>query len=286
MLEDDNEFAVAVHLISTGPDQPRLSFFEHVRATRLVWPADDPAANAVHAARYLPTRQKADETVLRASLRQSFAFRREPCDRADAGDLPRPGGPLPPRSRSRHTNCRHAGAGLSGRSRFELGLGVEVEVIPTADVDAARNALVNVNRIPAADAEVEGLLRTMAPKTAAEEPEASWLFRACGLRTVHLLASGRLYVSHLPTFGLVMTAATNAAPNAVQSLSADYNAPGDPGGNVVLVTALADAAGRWTAGSGPAYTVLSRADSEAAWAGLVEPAGRPPPRSRTRGCGR
>jgi hypothetical protein len=69
-----NPFAVAVHLVSTGPDVVRTNFLNYVRAVHLIWLQDEATANGVHAARALSSEHRAAVEALRTSLRQSFDF--------------------------------------------------------------------------------------------------------------------------------------------------------------------------------------------------------------------
>jgi hypothetical protein len=264
LLEADNEFAVAVHLVAAGGDQFRTNFLAHARAAYLVWPAAGAVGDAAHAQRYLSAAQDKRAEELRARLRQTFQF-------AGAAAV----APMLATALDRAGLCRAALGGAApwpvlraqddaGGSRYELGLGVDVAPLPPADLDALADRLRDPARPPAGD-EVEALLRSLTPRPAADDPEGRWLLEPCGLRTVHRLDAGRIYLSHLPTFGMAITAPSSAAVGAQVNLEVRYEAPGTPGSNVVLATGLQAALGQWTAGGGPAWTVLSEADAQARW---------------------
>jgi hypothetical protein len=265
ILEADNEFAVAIQLISSGADQQRVNFLNHVRGTRLIFPSSATQANTIHAARFLPSATKAEINQLRTRLRARFLF-----------DNTAAIAPMLARSLDRAGRARLA-LGLqtqwrvlrtqdsSAGSRYELGLGADLEPLAAAELNQMRAALLNPQRAPASEPEIEVLLKSMTPKTAAEDPEASWFLLPCGIRTVHRVDAGRIYVSHLPVFGLRITGPSNTVPGTKVDLEVRYNAPGDPGGHVVLVDAIAETAKRWTAGGGPAFTVLSDAAAVARW---------------------
>jgi hypothetical protein len=268
LLEDDNEFAVAIHLISAGDDVQRLNFLDHVRRTRLIHPRNDPQANQIHADRFLSSETRQEVQDLRNSLRDGFSFQ------AGAAIAPMLASVL-----ERLRRCR-AALGVATPwpvlraqdsalgSRYELGLGVDLAAPPDAELNAMRDALANPDR-PLADPETESLLASMSSAPAVEDTEGSWLLRACGINTVHRIDSNRIYVSHFSTFGLVITAPSNAAVGESVDLEARYHAQGDPGKNVVLTEGLASALGEWTASGGPAWQVLTDAEAAAEWAALA-----------------
>jgi hypothetical protein len=74
LVEGDDPFAIAVHLVSADDATPRGNFLDWVRATHLVWPQNTPQGNAVHAARYLPTATRQRVAGLRRDLRAFLAF--------------------------------------------------------------------------------------------------------------------------------------------------------------------------------------------------------------------
>jgi hypothetical protein len=119
----------------------------------------------------------------------------------------------------------------------------------------------------AVDAETQALLDSLTPVPSAADPVARWLLLACGLHTVHELPGGRLLVSHFPMFGMVLDAAPSGT---VLSLAARFHAPGDPGPNVTLAAALAEAS-KARGAAVPAWTELTTADARTAWQRAVVP---------------
>jgi hypothetical protein len=155
-------------------------------------------------------------------------------------------------------------------SRYELGLGVDLKPPLAAELDQLRAKLIDPNRVAGNDPEVESLLRSLQPVPAAQDPDGEWLFHGCGLPTVHRVDTNTLYVSHFPTFGLVIAqgAATPAVPFP---LEARYQAPGDPGSNAVLQAALAGATTQWASAGGEAFSILSDAAARTRWHQPAQP---------------
>ena len=73
---------------------------------------------------------------------------------------------------------------------------------------------------------------------------------ACGFKTVHALPADRWYLSHFPAFGTVIRS-QGGTPLA---LEARFEAPGDPGEDVVLRSGLRDAASSADAAGIPRWT--------------------------------
>lgn len=265
--EEDNEFGVSIHLVSAGGDHFRTNFLEHIRRSRLIWPNDVQAANDVHRARFLSSNHKDEVNTLRNSLRESFKF-------ADNAAI----APMLVDALERVARCRRALGDNSpwrvlrtqdstGGSRYELGTGIDLEILSAKKLGQLIAALEDPARQPATDLaghidmEVEELLKSMTPRPAAEDPEAAWLLKPCGLQTIHRLNDTHMYVSHLPTFGMKITAASTTNPGVKMDLEAQYHAARDPGGNIVLLDALKEVTARWVAGGAQAFTVLSEADA-------------------------
>jgi hypothetical protein len=265
VIDKDNEFAFAIHLISSGGGQLRDNFLDYVRKAHLIHFENIPAANVIHSQRFLPQAEKDRANQLRARLRQVYTF---PAGAAIAPALAsaldlagRCARELGVTGQRQIFRAQEAGAG----SRYELGLGVDLRPFTVAQLNQMRNRLLGPNRQPSTDAEVEGLLQGMAPLPAPDDPEGVWLLAPCGLRTVHRINTQRLYVSHLPTSGLVITGPEDAAPGAQAQLEARFHAPGDPGSNAVLIEGMNGALQQWTAGGGQAWTVLTDAQARARW---------------------
>ena len=271
VVEEDDQFAVGVHLVAVGDPAARTDFLAGVRRDRLVLPASGAANNAVHSTRPAATGRAAQTTALRARLRATFAF---------AG----PQAVAPPLAAALDQAARvcqaldasvtwtveraqDPGAG----SRYELGLGLDIAMPTTAQVRALRDAVLATGRAPTADRGAEAVvagLRAAGVPTAAQDPEAGWLWRACGLATAHRVSAGTLYLSHLPTGGLTVTGPSDVATGATIALTAHLHAPGDPGGNLALVAALAGASDDWARAGAAPWTELEDAAGRTRWAGL------------------
>jgi hypothetical protein len=262
LVEEDNEFAVAVKLVGSS-DEFRDNFLDYVRATHLIHPLVTKPANAIHAARFLSSAMRAAEAELRVRLRAAFDFR----DEASANPAL---GPALAAALLRAVACRKA-LGVTARwpllraqrsdrgSRYELGLGADVAPFSAAQIRRMTEALADPNRPAADDPEVEAILGGLVPRTRAEDPDARWLLEPCGLTTVHRVDTGRLYLSHLPTYGLVIDGPSVVAPGDSAAYEARYHAPGDPGANAVLVGALAAVTRALTAAGEPGFTELGDA---------------------------
>lgn len=229
ILDSAAPMAVAIHLVSAGDDQIRAQFLSYIRATMLIWPADSAAADDVHGARFLPAAEKQRVEQVRTALRAGYAFT------AGAETDPALASVLAD-ALVRVANCRLALGDTStwtitraqandAGSRYELGLGIDVELPAPAVLDQLHAALVNPARTADGDPEIEALLESMTPESSAADPEGRWLLEPCGLRTVHRLDAGTLFVSHLPVFGLVIDGASTAPLTAWSAL-----VPGNFGG--------------------------------------------------------
>jgi hypothetical protein len=280
LVEGDDPFAIAVSLVAAGPpdtdlDAPRLNFLDWLRATHLVWPQNTPQGNQVHAARYLPQATRERVANLRGALRSFLAFEDEAATNPAfaaflAEALVRVGRCRAALGVSSPLTLRRAQAPDQG-SRYELGMGVDIDPLPAGELDAMAAALADPNRPPAPEPETEALLASMRPRPSADDPEGRWLLEPCGLRTVHRLATDTLYLSHLPNSGLVITGPDATDPPGAGVLreplfyEARFQAPGDSGANAALQAALAGAAAAWAARGGPPWAVLADADAPARW---------------------
>ncbi|MCC5858925.1 MAG: hypothetical protein JJT90_12265 [Ectothiorhodospiraceae bacterium] len=268
-VEADSPFAFAVHVIATGSDAARINFLNHLRNIVLIAPR-----RALEQTRYLSSGERDRQQALRTRLNQSFQFGMddyiapmlaEALDRVARCRTELLGGALGTRQIQRAQDP-------AGGSRYELGLGLDLQPLTQAERTSLRDALLDPNRAPAADSAVEGTLRDMAalpPPTADEDPDAAWFFRACGFRTVHRINNARLYLSHLPTAGLLIQGVSSLNPGDHTVLTAHYHSPGDPGSNVRLVESIKQAADAWTALGGAAWTELTPAQGRDRWQNAV-----------------
>lgn len=268
VLETDNEFAVSIHLFASGDPQYRTNFIDYVRGVHLIWPQSNAAANNVHNSRFIPRSRRDHVNKLRESLRSNFGF---PAKAVIA--------PFLAAALDRAGRCRRAlgitdrwriyrTQSINGGSRYELGLGVDASRIPAGQLNSMAQKLLDPNRPAVKDPEIENLLRSMEPRPPADDPEGRWLLEACGLRTLHpIITNGnkRLYISHLPTFGMVITGPSTANSGDQVPLEVRYHAPEDPGSNVVLVNAIEAAAEEWAAAGGKKWTVLNDAAARSLW---------------------
>lgn len=265
LIEQDNEFAFAVHLVESPAAAVRSGFIKYIRQLYLVLPADTAGNNNIHERRHLPSTSLRQIDDLRARLRTRFNF--DPA----AAIAPMLASALDHVGRCRAAlsaltswNVMRAQDSAAG-SRYELGLGIDLAPPAAAELGAMRSSLLDPARPPDPDPEIEGILQSMTPLTAAQDPEGSWLLRECGMRTVHRVDASRVYVSHLPTAGLAITGTSNVAPGNELPLEARFHAPGDPGKNVVLVTGLNAALTQWQAQGGPPWISLSDAQARNRW---------------------
>ena len=174
-----------------------------------------PVSTSRHA-RLLPSDVRAEENALRARLAVNFGF---PANAHIA--------PILARRIDRVGKCRRAlrvtrrwrvlrTQDDAGGSRYELGLGVDVEAVPPAELDrlAANHLAGNV----AADTppEIRALLAQMQPQSSTNDPQGRWLLAPCGLATVHPLDATKTYVSHLALHGLVIGKNVTAGPDAAR----------------------------------------------------------------------
>jgi hypothetical protein len=155
----------------------------------------------------------------------------------------------------------------AGESRYELGLGIDVTRFDAATLTtlvAAAGAR-KVTGNPPAD--IRAVLAALAPQPAASDPDARWLWEACGMRTVHQLATGATFLSHLPMHGaqLTITHGTTAL-----RLDATLAASGDPSPsqNAQLASTIATAAAAAPASAQP-WTVTAAAATLTAIAGAT-----------------
>jgi hypothetical protein len=269
VLEADNELAVAVKIVGSGAGQHRANFLTYVRNAFLIWPANNQTAQDMHDDRFLPSTLRQRQKDLRTALRAHFSFE------AEAAADPALAAPVAT-ALIRAARCREE-LGLPGPwpirraqradrgSRYELGLGADVASMTVGQLGKLGAQVNDQQRPAAADPEIESLISRMTPVSPATDPDGRWLLEPCGLRTVHRLAGGDLYVSPLPTHGLTIDAPASAGPAATVPVEGRYQAPGDPGANAVLAAALAQAATAWAAAGGAAWTELTDAQARARW---------------------
>ncbi|MDZ8258025.1 hypothetical protein [Nostoc sp. ChiQUE01b] len=265
IIEEGNDFGVAIHLIAVGDIELRTKFLDYIRNVYLILPNRNVATDQLHQNRPLPQARKQKIEQLRTSLNQAFTFETNAAiapmlaTTLDlVGRCRQALGITTPWQVVRTQDSRVQANG--GSSRYELGLGVEVTLPTAAELNQMAAQRTNPNR-PRADAEIEGLIQTMTPRSPNDDPEGRWLLEPCGIKTAHRTPGDRLYLSHLPTFGMEITGSANVATGNSTAFTARYNAPGDPGSNFVLATGLAAALTAWTTAGNAPWTVLSDTDA-------------------------
>jgi hypothetical protein len=277
LVEADNEFAVAIHIAGAGDAVGRDNFFEYLRQVYLVFPAATPAADAIHAARMATTDQQQRMTGLRQTLRDTFKLAAPALALAPmlAGTLGRVGQLLAAVGLGQALTLRRGQDPAAG-SRYQLGLGADVDFGNTFFADLEQRVAAFQQQAADGDA---GTLQTVADLNAAgglgdlllkltplpleQDRTAAWFFGSLGLRTVHPLTATRLYVSHLPTFGLVIEGPDIAPVGQPATYSALHHAPRDPGPNVVISEGLAAALAAWRAAGNTGWTALADAEAQA-----------------------
>ncbi len=273
LVEDDNPFVFAVHLVATGPDTQRLAFLAHLRAAWLIAPQQ-----ALEDDRFLSTTARARARALRTRLLRDWGFA--------AGQHV---APMLAEALDLVGRCRQAllGAGVprlavhraqddAGGSRYALGLGLDTDAPTAAQLGQLRAAVLDDDRVPGDDPAVEGIvqrLRAAGVPEAAADPDGAWLFQACGLRSVHRLASGHLYVSHITTGGLFVEGPDRLSAGASETLRARHPAHGDGSRHARLDEALAAAEARRAADGDAAWTRLDGAALAASWTAAIGDAG-------------
>lgn len=268
LLEADNIFGVAIHLIAVDNDAYRANFLDYIRRVYLVYPVANAANDQRHGERFISRFRREQVQALRERLAASFTF-----DSEDIGLAPMLAEKLDVAGRALDAlgvgdapRILRGQAGNAG-SRYELGLGADI----SAFTDNQRAQLVDAVTLlqgqdeRLADAEIDALLRSMRPAPADRDIDAEWFFRACGMQTVHRLNANTLYVSHFPTSGMMITGESAAALSADVPLEARYQAEGDPGANVVLRRALRRAERAWAESGGQPWQAIGDADAPAVW---------------------
>ena len=260
--EPNSEFAVAIQLVSSPDDAPRKAFLDWLRAQHLVQPGVQ-----VPASRLLPTLVRAEQQAVLTRIgapNGSFVFP--------------PGAyvsPLMAEALDRAGRCR-AALGVTrawkvlraqddaGGSRYELGLGIDIETPPAAELDLMAKNLAAGNVTPGTDLETAQLVGSLVPVPAVSDPIGSWLLRPCGFKTVHAEAD-RWYLSHFPAFGTVI----RSQPGTPLALEAMFEAPGDPGQNAVLWNGLRDVKSDASAANIPPWT--ESPSTQQLWSGATLP---------------
>jgi hypothetical protein len=263
IVETPNPIAVAITIGGSDPEMYK-AFFEYLRYVYLIDVSDAPGTEEYHANRFLSDEQRAQLSELRTRLREYYGV---PNDRS-IGVAPALAAALDNYGKTLKrlgvpTLEWLRGFDPAGGSRYQLGLGADLAALDAATLDqitlaaeAERAALV----ITETSSEVDIILKGVEPKPAADDPDGAWLLHACGLRTVHRIDPTRLYVSHFPSFGLVIEPSIQNldefTPHQTVNFAAFYEAPGLPKSNIVLEHGLTEALTAWTAIGNSEWTAL------------------------------
>ena len=269
VVEGDSPFALALHVVGVEEPGLRDAFFGFLRTTYLIWPGAD--GDPVHAARFQPDDLRAQVETLRADLREGFDF---------AGSGPESAlAPMLAAALARVWQCRRhllatttwpvqRAQDPTGGSRYELGLGADLEPLPAAELD--RLASEHAAGRPADDPEIQALIDSMTPRSAGDDPAGRWLLEPCGLRTVHELDSGALYVSHLPALGLEVNGPDHVQPTGWSQILAGSFAAGSPYSALVFYErATGTGAFYSTDGNGGITLLAEHTDWRTTWTEVV-----------------
>lgn len=262
VIESNTEHAMAIRLVSSPDDAPRQDFLTWVRTNHLLQPGQ-----TVPAGRLVPDETRIEQNAALARVATAF--------QCPAVSLM---APLLVELLDRVGRCRTAlgvtrpwhvlrAQDAAGGSRYELGLGVELELPPAGELDTLAQNLSRGQIAPGTDVEIKQLLGSLTPASSAADPLGRWLLASCGAVTVHATSAG-IYVSHASIFGAVLASGSQAG-----SFEARFEAPGDPGQNAVLWYALRDAAADAAAAGIPAWTELSASAAATARATAIVPSG-------------
>jgi hypothetical protein len=274
ILETDNDFGVAIHLIAIADPAMRTNFLSFLKRVQLIYPVSNAANNRLHAARFLPRFRTAQVQSLRERLASAFAFADDGIGLAPmlAEKLDVVGRALAA-LRIADAPKITRGQDDNGGSRYELGLGADISAFTPEQLRRLADAVAAFHEraTPFEDREIDALIRTMRPSPPEEDADGNWFFHPAGMRTVHRLNSELVYLSHFPTMGMAITGASAADAQASVPLEVRYHAEGDPGANAALLRAIDAAAQRWSQAGGAAWRTVDAADAPAVWSRATPP---------------
>jgi len=255
IVERDNPLISAIRIISidttlSGATIQRRNFLAYLRGTILI----DPVGN-VPADRKLPQSARSRENALRLRLRGGLNF-------ADANS--RAMAPLLAAAFDRLVRVLRVCGVTSqitvvraqqdeGGGRYELGLGAEIQTLPSATLDAVRTAVAGT--LPAARGTEEAAILTAIRNAGSlAATDGKWLFAACGFSTVEATTAGRAYVSHLRIGQLGIDGPSDLALSTLPQTGQVYGARfGDTSGapGLALAHALGGGSAGWPSGDPP-----------------------------------
>lgn len=214
--ETANPLLVAFRIVDPTRGEGRTQLLEAIRRVHLVWPAGSPG-DAIHNARMVSPSAAPRTAKSRAALTALSLPTGQPVAPSVAGALARL---LDLQTQLGVQVYAHAVSGQhdDGGSRFELGLGVALQAPAAATVDQAATAAKAATAAGTLDAGLQ-------PRGSADDPIASWLLAAVGLRTAHVLADGTVYASPMSAGGLVVDVTPGPGGPSPLTLTARLEGP-------------------------------------------------------------
>ncbi|MFG3497633.1 hypothetical protein [Streptomyces sp. NPDC047928] len=122
----------------------------------------------------------------------------------------------------------------------ELGLGATLDAFGEQRLTAMAEA---VPGLAGQHTELAVLARSLVPRPFSQDPVGHWLAAPCGLRTVHTIGEGVLFVSTLPLSGLTVDGPPELAPGGSAVFQARHSADTSTDGLHVLAAEAARRAG-------------------------------------------
>jgi hypothetical protein len=242
ITEPDTELAIAIRVVSPPNDARRVAHLAYVRRQFLLpaTAAELPAERMVSIAE----RTRARDLLARLAARTTWPANAHiaPSIAAALDRVARCAAALGVAGPVQVTRAQRD----DGGSRYELGVGADVTAFTPAQAQSLADALRDGDIATSADAETRLRLAAMTAEDATTDDAARWLYRGCGLRTVHAIGGGTLYVSHLPIHGATLEA---TGAGTVLALTAMLRAEGAAAidANLADVIALAVVpGGGWT----------------------------------------
>ena len=190
--ETANPLLVAFRVVDPTRGEGRAELIDAVRRLHLVWPAGNPG-DGVHAERMVTSAAAARVATARAALATLGLPGDQPVAPSVANALARLVD-LQIRIGVQVFTMAVTGQRDDGGSRFELGLGVALQAPAAAAVDQAAT-------------KAQALDPAFGARGSTDNPVASWLLTAAGMRTAHLSADGTVYASPVSVGGLVVDVA-------------------------------------------------------------------------------
>lgn len=224
IVERINDLSIATKLVSVGPDGTAEleKFHDILKAQRLV-DLQTPTPKT------MPEQRRAQYESIRETLNNELTRTPSPTNRYLA--------PLNALTLDRtvrllrflgHDNkiILKRSYDPDGGSRYELGLGVDIQPLTQNQLEKLAESVGNVNAENAIG-DIGLLARSLMPRSAKDDPLGRWIFEPCGFRTVHLLDADTLHLAPLPTQGQWIDGPSKLSISAQQiTYEARYHASG------------------------------------------------------------